>query len=125
MSAFTIDSTKGLHAEVTDRSIGPAHDPYGETSIRIWFDDGPSAEYVSNGLGMHRALFFPDQHSSAREERWWSCGGDHNHREHRQLELKCMLLARRTFGITFDDAYELACHQTYYEDPMGSLSAYI
>ena len=37
MSAFTIDSTKGLHAEVTDRSIGPAHDPYGETSIRIWF----------------------------------------------------------------------------------------
>ena len=111
----------------TEWSIGPAHDPYGATEIKLLHNDGTAATWYSDGLGTNRVKFYSDYQSTAiRVMGWYESGFTlEEKREERQLRLKANMLARHLVGISFDAA-EVELNETCFEeDPMGPASMYI
>lgn len=84
---------------VTDGSVGPRHDPYGETTIRVVVGEKEGVHY-SNGLGQFRVTL-KTAGEIVREECFYT-GMDAK----RDLanETKAVIWFRRHVGITPDDA---------------------
>ena len=98
---------------VQDRTIGPAHDPYGETMVgctnlrSMW-----SFTQVENGLGMSRlTITDPD---GERHSHWevWQADDAGEHMRFRDEE------CRRLVGCTPKEAHEWYL-ETYQPDPMS------
>jgi len=120
-----IDKLTGLRVEVRDRSIGPAHDPYGQTEVMLSLPDGTYATYLHNGLGTNKASFYSDTNGSEPVRAFdWHYIGLSDESVHKENMVRVNTVAKQVFGVSFDEAYEHYCEH-YEEDPMGSPSKYI
>ena len=95
-----INKASSLRVFVAERSIGPAHDPYGATTVRITLPHGTYAEKYTDGLGFNRVELVKGN-ELVRHEEWHDA-----HVSAGQFKAKCAILCKRTVGITFDDAEE-------------------
>jgi hypothetical protein len=109
---------------VEEGSIGPRHDPYGQTIITVTMGTRV-AQHLSNGLGMNRLDLFENDKLVGQYAYIDGCGSCDPVQQLRdkQGRLKLEIRFRMWVGISPDDAYAEFCH--YPADPMGPASRYI
>lgn len=96
-------------------SIGPKHDPYEAHLVQVIGDNGEHGTYYSDALGQHRVEFYSKGNPVPTRRLEWHCADfvwGKQARRSLQMSLKCNLLAKRSFGMRFDEAesaYWQAC----------------